>query len=42
MDRELQAALAMIDFLDTWYSVTPTPPRLSLVAVTSPASDAAR
>ena len=42
VDRELQAALATIDFLDTWYSVTPTHPRLSLVAITSPASDAAR
>lgn len=42
VDRDLQAALATVGFLDTWYSVTPTHPRLSLVAVTSPASDAAR
>ena len=42
VDLELQAALGTIGFLDTWYAVTSTHPRLSLVEVTSPAADAAR
>ena len=42
VDLELQAALSTVGFLDTWYSVTSTHPRLSLVQVTSPTADAAR
>lgn len=42
IDIELQAALTSIDFLDTWYAVTSTHPRLSLVTVSSPAADAGR
>ena len=42
VDLELQAALGTVGFLDTWYSVTSTHPRLSLVAVTSPSADEAR
>lgn len=42
VDLDLQAALGTIGFLDTWYSVTSTHPRLSLVQVTSPTADAAR
>ncbi len=42
VDLELHAALTTVGFIDTWYSVTSTHPRLSLVAVTSPTADAAR
>ena len=42
VDLDLQAALGTIGFLDTWYAVTSTHPRLSLVEVTSPTADAAR
>ena len=42
IDVELEAALETVGFLDTWYQRTPTHPRLSLVAVSSPTSDEQR
>lgn len=42
IDAELQAALSSIGFLDTWYSVTPTHPSLSLIVVSGTEADEAR
>ena len=42
LDLDLREALTDIGFLDTWYAITPTHPRLSLVAVSDPQADGAR
>ncbi len=42
IDSELQEALEGVGFLDTWYGLTPTNPRLSLVRVEGVAADATR
>lgn len=41
-DVELEAALANVGFLEAWFVLTPTDPRLSLLPATSPEADAAR
>ena len=41
-DAKLKEALTSVEFIDTWYSLTPSHPRLSLVEVSGTQADAAR